>query len=206
MTIIDKHSGFELIKLQAVAQGARANRNTPINPWQTGNAFATTLVLCAAPLTAVAISNPGEFFIRMNPKGAGDDTWVTLDRYPGSAITPVNTTLTTGESAGTKTLKVAATTGFSLGETVYIQDKTTLANGQWAVVENIAGASITLMEGLETAKAANDVVQQGAEIFVAQFDLTAINRLQVDFLNTGTDAPQYHVQAFAIHAKPSGGA
>lgn len=88
--------------------------------------------------------------------------------------------LTATEPAGETVIAVASTTNLTAGDLIFIFN-TTIGSSEWHRIKSISGgASVTIEDGLlfEQTAAASDIFD-GAEMFVAQLDLTSISRLRV---------------------------
>lgn len=97
-------------------------------------------------------------------------------------------------AAGQKVIAMASTTGFALGDIIYI-DNGTIANSEWARVAALsANVSVTIEDNLLFAQTSS-TVYNAAQLFLAQIDAAAITRLRivVDASNTG--------QAIAVEAE-----
>lgn len=188
-------------------QNVDASAIATAQPWHNPGFEKAQLVLMAARLAAAAATDPPTFLVRVNPKGSGEDAWVTFKQHTASDQAGQAPTISSPVSAGATLIPVSATTGFSPGDTIYIQDKGDINNSQFAVVHRVnAGVSLNILEPLKAAKTTADIVTNGAQSFFEDLDLTAVARLKVDFLNTGTTTSAYHVQALMSAARVTGGA
>ena len=89
-------------------------------------------------------------------------------------------------SAGTNIITVASTTNLVAGDIIFI-DNTTIGNSEWGRIKSIvANTSVTIEDNLANAQTGATIYDQ-AEMYAAQFDLTAVTRIRVvaDGRNTG---------------------
>jgi hypothetical protein len=114
------------------------------------------------------------------------DEWAVLAQFQPAAGASIGSQAVSGtEAAGQTVVTLAAGTNFAGGDYVFFHN-TTLANSEWSRVVSVATADLTLEEGLVSAQTGATCRDQ-AEQFVAQLDLTGINRLRavIDGRNTG---------------------
>lgn len=107
--------------------------------------------------------------IQTTPDAAGTLSWVTL---PGGTIvtgtTAANQALISGsEGIGDSDWAVGSTTGFSVGQNIYVRDVGTLANSEWHIIRSIAaGTAIRAFDGLSSTKTTNDEIYNQAERYI----------------------------------------
>jgi hypothetical protein len=116
--------------------------------------------------------------IQYSVSTAGNEDWVT---FPGGDFAAFDTAAadealtSASEPAGSTQLEVAdADTGWSVGQTVYIQDAGTVADGEWGYIEQrdtTPQEYLYLADGLTNAKDSSDTIW-GAEIFPFCFDIS----------------------------------
>lgn len=158
-----------------------------------------TLFLFHGFIEAAANTDPQKWYVQASAAASGNEDWANLLDYTiDETGTPAREALTGAEADDT--LAVASTTGFAAGDTVYIEDSGTLADGEWGQVESIVtDTTIDLIDTLTAAKDAADFVN-AAQIFVAQIDLSAIGRLRVIYANEGATAADSHIKATMVTA------
>jgi hypothetical protein len=97
-------------------------------------------------------------------------------------------------AAGQAVIAMASTTGFTVGDIVYI-DNGTIANSEWGRIKTVTtNTSITLEDNLVNAQT-GATVYAGAQIFTAALDLSGVKRLRVVANGSGTG------QAVALQAQ-----
>ena len=139
-----------------------------------------TLALFHASVQATANTNPGKF----------DATISTASDEAMDAV----------EGAGETALAVTLTAGFVANDILYIQDVTTLADGEWGRCrEIVTDTTIDLVDGLTNAKAINDIIWNDADIWTCQLDLTAVGRVRIVFQHDGAVGANCHIKAMAIY-------
>lgn len=159
-----------------------------------------TILLYAAFVEAAANTNPASFIVQVSGASSGDEDWVDVAQFTiGETGTPATEAMTATEAAGETALAVASTTGFVALDDIYIQDAGTLADSEWAKVQEITGTpEIVITDGLTTGKDSSDVVWGSAERFSLYVDLTAVGRVRVIFMHEGATGANMHVKALMV--------
>lgn len=161
--------------------------------------LAATIVMQHASVEATANTDPGSFLLQISPSSSGDIDWSTIHKFTARATTADTEAMTATEPVGETVLAVGNTAGFVSGDTLYIQDTTTLADSEWALCKEIvSNTSIDLVDGLTTEKDSSDVIWNDSDIFVAQIDLTAVGRLRVIFMHEGATGADVDVKATMV--------
>jgi hypothetical protein len=110
--------------------------------------------------------------------------------------------MTATEPAAETVLAVADDDGFVALDDIYIQDTGTLANSEWAKVQEVVtDTSITITDGLTTEKDSSDVLWGSAQRFTHNLDLfgaAAVGRLRVIFMHEGAAGANMHVRAMMV--------
>jgi hypothetical protein len=107
--------------------------------------------------------------------------------------------MTATEPAAETVLAVADDDGFVALDDIYIQDTGTLANSEWAKVQEVVtDTSITITDGLTTEKDSSDVLWGSAQRFTHNLDLFAVGRLRVIFMHEGAAGANMHVRATMV--------
>ena len=124
---------------------------------------------------------------------SGDNSWYPLailtTNFAAAQDEPVSGTV----SAGTNVITVAATTGFTAGDIVFI-DNGTIANSEWGRVKSIVAAtSITIEDNLVNAQTSSNIYDS-AEIFAPVVIPKEVTRIRVV-----ADGSSF-TQAFAVEA------
>lgn len=138
-------------------------------------------------IETAANTNPGTFLIQTSPESTGNANWVTVQRLRTIDSTPDPVDPTNAEAAGQTLIETTVTTGFAVGDYCYFEDVAAAAEGEWVYVSSlVAATSITLIEGLDNAHAATDLVRNDAESWQVSLKLDGVRRYRVVYLHQGT--------------------
>ena len=182
MATITKSAGTSLLSLQSIASntvivGSAADVSTKL---------AATVFIHFGRRATTALTEGVEFRIEASAKSSGDGFWWPLAVFK-TAIALAETEAVSGTvSAGTNIITVASTTNLVAGDVIFI-DNTTIGNSEWGRIKSIvANTSVTIEDNLANAQTGATIYDQ-AEMYAAQFDLTAVTRIRVvaDGRNTG---------------------
>ena len=155
MATITKTQGIDVLTHQSVTHPG----SIPGGEISVTDDLEVSIVLYHAYVEVPANATPAEFHIQFTPYASGDEGWKTIFRFDTSTTAAPTEALTATEPSGEKSLAVASTTGFSVGDTVYIQDAGTLADSEWGKLENVvSNTSLDLWYGLTTGKDSSDFV------------------------------------------------
>lgn len=159
-----------------------------------------TIFMYAGFVEAAVNTNPGSFIIQVSAASSGNEDWVDVAKFTvGETGTPADEALAAAEPIGETVLAVAATAGFAALDDIYIQNSATLANSEWAKVEQIVtDVSIDITDGLTVAKDGEDTIFNGADRFSMYLDLAGIGRLRVIFMHEGAAGANMHVKALMV--------
>lgn len=151
---------------------------------------------------STADTNPGSFLVQVRPD-AGDGTvaenWITVAELSAAGTTPDTEAMTATEPAGETTLAVASTSGFAVGDELYIQDTGTLEDSEWARLKTLTtNTNIQLIDGLTNQKDSSDVIWNDARKWVVTLDLDGIESFRVVWTHEGATGANGHVKALAI--------
>ncbi len=135
--------------------------------------------------------------IQVSPYASGND-WQSIRKLVPSTTASADEALSDagGEPQGETVIAVASTTGFDAADLVYIKAAAGLANSEWADVASIAtNTSITLVDGLATAKAQNDVIYDQACRWAVYVDFAGIARIRLVVKHQGATGSDWRIQA-----------
>lgn len=192
MATVTKTQGTAVLAHQAVTHPDTVKGSAQ----DVSTAFSATIVMYHALVEAAANTNAGSFHVQVSPSSSGNEDWATIAQFTANTVTPDTEAITATEPIGETELAVASTTGFVAGDLLYIQDAGTLADSEWARCQEIStDSSITLVDGLTSAKDSSDVIWNDANVFTAQLDLVAVGRLRVIFQHEGSTGANVHVKA-----------
>lgn len=161
-----------------------------------------TLFLFHGYVEATADTNPGKFLVQIRPddgNGSVNEHWITVFEGLAAGTTPDTEAMTATEPSGETVLAVASTTGFAVGDLLYIQDTGTPADSEWAYCKKfVSNTSIDLIDGLTNQKDNADVIWNDASLFVVPLDLNAVESFRVVWTHEGATGANGHIKALAI--------
>jgi hypothetical protein len=152
---------------------------------------------------ATADTNFGSFLIQLryddHASPGNTENWVTVVDVPAAGTTPDTEAMTATEPAGETTLACASTTGFAVGDLLYIQDTGTLADSEWARCKTfVSNTNIQLIDGLTTQKDSADVIWNDATVRRLVIGVETAKSLRVVWTHEGATGANGHVKAFAV--------
>jgi hypothetical protein len=198
MANITKTDAQSLLSLQSVASAAVIIGSA----LDVSTALAATIMVHFGRRADTALS--ASCFIRLeaNFKASGDGFWVPLCVFQSQIAAVTHQAASGTVAASQAVVAMTTTTGMSAdplssqGHMVYI-DNGTIANSEFHRVKLVtASTSITLEENLNNAQTSSNVFP-GAEMYLAQVDLTAIKHLRI-VVNNSQTGQAVAVEAFAI--------
>lgn len=136
------------------------------------------------------------FLIQTSPQSSGDDTWVTVEEVITGTTATATEAMTATEPIGEKEFAVSSDTGFASGDKIYAQEGggPTPSEGEWLIVQETGGTTITVFNGLTVQKDSSDVLWTQAETFSRYIDFTGVSRIQVLMLHEGATGPNIEVR------------
>lgn len=159
-----------------------------------------TVYVYHANVEIIAQVNGARYKLQGTWNPTGNEDWVTLVEFVSDTTANVTEPLDAAESIGDTVLEVTATAGFVAGDSVYIDDVTAVADGEWNEIASlVANTSFTLVDGLTNAKAIDDDIY-GAEKFVANVDLSGINRIRMIVQLEGATGSNVHLKSRMVIA------
>lgn len=195
MAAPSKTQGIAILAHQAVAhpatvKGAAQDVSTKI---------AGNILIFHAAVEAVANTNPGVFYIQTSGSSTGNEDWATILSFSAMDGTPATEAMTATEVQGETSLAVASTTDFAANDLLYIEDTTTVVDGEWSMCESIVtNTSIELIDGLANAKDSADVIWGSAETWNIPIDFAGVGRVRVIFVHEGAAGANVHVKALMV--------
>lgn len=128
---------------------------------------------------AVANTNPGSFIVQQRLEAA-DDQWDKVAEFTVSDATPADEALDAQEVAGTVSLAVTLTAGFSPGDEIYITDDTADTASEWHTIDRIVtDTSIELTDGLVNQKEIGDNCFSDAQTIRFHLNLAGVLEYRV---------------------------
>lgn len=125
------------------------------------------------------------FRIEGSPKTSGDGHWFPLAQFLTDVAAAESEAVSGTVSSGTNVITVASTTNLVAGDNVLLLNGT-VANSEWGRVKSISSnTSITIEDNLVNAQTGGTIYDQ-AQFFVANVDLSGVNRIRVVVDNKGS--------------------
>lgn len=150
---------------------------------------------------ATADTNYGKFIVQVRPdegNSAENENWVDVKEFTAKGVTPASEQLTATEPIGEKILAVASTTGFTVGDDLYIQDVGTLLDSEWGKLKTlVTNTNLQLIDGLKTQKDSSDIVFNGASMFCYPLNLEYVKSFRVIWTHEGATGANGHIKALA---------
>ena len=140
------------------------------------------------------------FIIQGSIEASGND-WIDLLRFTGSTTAAETEVFTATEPIGETVLAVASTTNLVVGDLIYLKDDTGVAESEWAEIVAVAtNASVTIMDGLITAKVANDDIYDQAQRFSTLVLCEGLKRIRAAVVHQAATGSDLHVKCTAVAA------
>ena len=150
-------------------------------------------VEATANATGAAVIVQGSF------ETTGDDAWFDLLEFTGSTTVPETEAMTATEPEAETVIACASTTNLVVGDRIYLQDASVVADGEWHRIVSVAtNASITIDYGLAVQKDSSDVIWTEADIWVCHVDCTGLKRLNVLVVHEAATGANLHVLAEGV--------
>jgi hypothetical protein len=119
-------------------------------------------------------------------KSSGDANWFPLYVHqPGIGASIVNTTLSSGITAGATTFTVTSATNIAVGDLLFVGDSTA-SNYEIFRIKAVSGTTITPEDPAVNNHANGALVTDQAELGMARLDLAAVQRLRAVVDNSGS--------------------
>lgn len=151
-----------------------------------------------AAVEATANTNPGIFTIYSTPYASGNEGWAEVFSFLTNNGTPETEALTATEPVNEKVIAVASTTNFLAQSQIYLKDGSTLADSEWAELEQIvANTSLDLLFGLAVEKTSSDVAWSNAEKFTYKVNCDSKKRVICIFSHEGATGANVDIKALA---------
>lgn len=196
--VSSKTQDISVLILQKLTAAPRVVISDVLN---VSTAFAAGLYIRLGRTTSSAFTASVNIRIEASPASSGNTHWHQLQPQFVSALgsSVAAQALTVASLVGDKTLSMAATTNFAVGDIVYIDDTVDITKSEFGRVASVAsGSSITLEEGLTYAHAVTTTtVYDQAEIYYAQIDCQDKGRIRIVIDGSGA-AQNFAVDAMAI--------
>lgn len=188
----NKIDDVELIQLQLVTVAPRVVISNELN---TTNATSVSVTIHMGRQTETAFSAGINFRIEMSPAPSGTGNWHTITQFTSALGSSVGSQAVgaAGAAAGQKVIPMTSTTGFAVGDMIFIQNAT-LANSEFHRITVVTtNTSITIEDNLQNAQPSTSTVYDQAESYYALIDTSSIKRLRIVVDGSGA------AQNFAVH-------
>lgn len=134
-------------------------------------------------------------------ESTGDDAWFDIATFQGGTTAAESEAMTATEPVTETTLAVASTTNLTVGDWIYIQDTTTVADGEWHKITKVTlNTSIGIDYGLAVQKDSADVIFTEADIFTLYVNCEGLLRINVLVVHEAATGSNIHVLADGIFA------
>lgn len=197
--VASKTQDISVITLQKLTVAPRVLISSVLN---VASAFSAGLYIRLGRVTTSAFTASVNIRIEASPTSSGNTHWHPVNGAQftsalGSSV--ASQALTAASVVGDKTLTMAATTNFAVGDLVFIDDTVDVTKGEFGRIASInTGVSITLEEGLTYAHAVTTTtVYDQAEQYYAQIDCQDKGRLRLVIDGAGA-AQNFAIDAMAV--------
>lgn len=132
---------------------------------------------------------------------SGDDAWFDLIKLDGTKTVAETEALTATEPVGETVLACASTTNLVVGDWIYVQDASVVADGEWCKIVSVdANVSITIAYGLANQKDSSDFIWTEAEVFSYHINCEGLKRINVLVVHESATGSNLHVLAEGVFA------
>lgn len=131
----------------------------------------------------------------------GDDAWFDLVKLDGSKTAAETEAMTATEPVGETSLACASTTNLVVGDWIYVQDASVVADGEWCkIVKVVTNTSITIAYGLANQKDSSDFIWTEADVRSTYINCEGLKRMNVLIVHESATGSNLHVLAEGIFA------
>jgi hypothetical protein len=163
-----------LFALQSIA----SNTVAISSPLSVATAIALSVYIHFGRRSATALTTGVTFRIEASSKSSGDGHWFPISQWLTNKATVGSEAVSGTCNAGQAVILMASTTGFVVGDIVFI-DNSTIANSEWGRIKTVTtNTSITLQENLASAQTGS-TVYAGAQMAPITLDVAAHKRVRV---------------------------
>lgn len=176
------------------------------------NMLEGTAYACATGLSGVVTVKVANVETTANADGArvwiqgslatsGDDAWFDLLTPEGGTTAAETEAMTATEPVGETVLACASTTNLVVGDWIYVQDASVVADGEWhKIVHVVTNTSITIAYGLANEKDSSDFIWTEADVFTALINCEGLKRVNVLVVHEAATGSNLHVLAEGVFA------
>lgn len=138
------------------------------------------------------------------PTGASvNEDWIDLLTFQTGTTAAVAAEIAGSEAVGQTQITVDSdpTGDFTRGIQCYIEDKSVVADGEWARVDHsVAATDVFIVDGLTVAKDATDTMWTQAETFAAYLNLEGLSYIRGLMLHAAATGSNIHFKAELVAA------
>lgn len=143
--------------------------------------------------------------IETNQNASGDEGWVTKQEFITTTTAADTEALSGTEAIGSKSLGVASTTGFNVGDLIYVEDSSVAGDGEWHRIEDVVAATnVDIYDGLTVAKDSLDFIWDQAEIFSDIIHTAGVKRIRVTVEHRTVTGSDIHFMSEMVTADSIG--
>ncbi len=126
-----------------------------------------------------------KFLIQISSNTTGDEDWVDYYSFISTTGTTNLEVITNNPLAiGGTSITCAATTGYTAGTWIFLEDVSTFANSEWCFVTLVTtNTSVTVMDGVTRQHAVNSIMNSVANRYAVPLPETAL-RCRIVYDNT----------------------
>lgn len=191
MAIINKTDAQQVLDTQEIAGSSQVKAALPAVNTKLAALLQLWFGRCADASGVVGVT----FRLEVSSEPSGDGFWSPVYRHVTDFVAADPEAVSGTAAAGQPTLNVASTTGFAVGQVVFIRN-TTPANSEWGRIKSmVANTSITLEDNLLFAQTGSTIRNRAEIPNAIALDLTPIKRLRLV-----VDGSQF-TQLFAVRAR-----
>ena len=132
---------------------------------------------------------------------SGDDAWFDLVTPDGTTTAAETEAMTATEPVGETVLACASTTNLVVGDWVYIQDASVVADGEWhKIVKVVTNTSISIAYGLVNEKDSSDFIWTEVDVFTYHINCEGLKRINILVVHEAATGSNLHVLAEGVFA------
>lgn len=144
---------------------------------------------------------------RWSTGATSDEDWVDILTFQTGVVAAVATEIAGNEAAGQTSITVDAdpTAAFTRGIKCYVEDKSVVADGEWAIVDHsVAVTDVFIVDGLTNAKDASDTMWTQAEMYYTTVGLGGFNFVRMLMQHTAVTGSNIHFKAEMVEVTSFG--
>lgn len=160
-----------------------------------------TITIKVANVETTANAEGVRAWIQGSFETSGDDAWFDLITLDGTKTAAETEAMTATEPAAETVLACASTTNLVVGDWIYVQDASVVADGEWhKIVAVDTNASITIAYGLANEKDSSDFIWTEADVWTLHIKCEGLKRINVLVVHEAATGSNLHVLAEGVFA------